>query len=171
MDERGRDPHRDYLRIQDLAQPPLPALAMRLGWMGLLPFLGALGAWGLGGFLDDPQTLGFALKAFLVYSALILSFLGGLRWGRVMSAGAAESGYVLAVLPSLWAFPALWLPPPYALLALALGFALVLWFDTQADTLPATPGFRTLRRRITLAVLLGHGLALALWWHFGAGAT
>jgi hypothetical protein len=156
--------------MQDLAQPPLPALATQLTWAGLLPFAGALGAWGAGGLLGEERSVALALKAFLVYSAVILSFLGGLRWGRVMSAGAAGHGYVLAVLPSLWAFPALFLPPPYALGSLAVGFGLALWFDTRADLLPATPGFRALRRRITASVIASHGLALALLWRFGDGA-
>lgn len=171
MSEFERELLREHMRVQDLAQPPLPALAIRLTWAGLLPFLGALVGWVVGGQLGDERGVGLAVKAFLVYSAVILSFLGGLRWGRVMGAGGAGPGYVLAVLPSLWAFPALFLPPAYALGALAAGFGLALWFDTQAETLPATPGFRTLRRRITTAVLVAHGLALALLWRFGAGSV
>ena len=158
------------MTLQDLHQPPLPRLAVRLTWAGLLPFLGALGAWVAGGLLADERTVGLALKAFLVYSAVILSFLGGVRWGRVMSAGGSAQGYVLAVLPSLWAFPALFLPPAHALAALAIGFGLALWFDTRADTLPATPGFRQLRQRISAAVIAAHVGALALLWRFGAGA-
>lgn len=158
------------MTVQDLHQPPLPAVAVRLTWAGLLPFLGALLAWVAGALLEHNRTEAIAMKAFLVYSAVILSFLGGLRWGRVMSAGAAGAGYVLAVLPSLWAFPALFLPPREALGALAFGFALALWFDTRADTLPATPGFRRLRRRITTAVLAAHAAALGVLWHFGPPA-
>ncbi|HAI58677.1 MAG TPA: hypothetical protein DCM32_02200, partial [Xanthomonadaceae bacterium] len=122
-----------------------------------------------GGALGDERTVGLALKGFLVYSAVILSFLGGVRWGRVMAGGGAGPGYVLAVLPSLWAFPALFLPPPWALAALALGFALALWFDTRADTLPATPGFRLLRQRISAAVIASHAAALGLWTLHGGG--
>ena len=157
--------------MQDLYQPPLPRAAVGLTWAGLLPFLGALAAWAAGGLLEEPRVVANAAKAFLVYSAVILSFLGGLRWGRVMSAGAGTPGYVLAVLPSLWAFPALFLPTPSALGALAAGFGLALWFDTRADALPATPGFRTLRRRISFAVIAAHGLAFGLYWHFGASTA
>lgn len=171
MGEFERDVHRDYRAVQDLHQPPLPALASRLTWAGLLPFVGALGAWAAAGALGDDRGVALALKSFLVYSAVILSFLGGLRWGRVMSAGGAGAGYVLAVLPSLWAFPALFLPPPWALAALAGGFGLALWFDTRADTLPATPGFRRLRQRISAAVIASHAVAFGLWWAFGAGTA
>jgi len=121
--------------------------------------------------LAEERAVALALKAFLVYSAVILSFLGGVRWGRVMSAGGLPSGYVLAVLPSLWAFPALFLPPLHALAALAAGFGLALWFDTRADALPATPGFRQLRRQISAAVIAAHGMAMGLCWHFGGGLS
>ena len=152
------------MTMQDLAQPPLPAMAVRLTWAGLLPFLGALGAWAYALEATRPDVAAHAEKAFLVYSAVILSFLGGVRWGRVMSAGAAAPGYVLAVLPSLWAFPALFLPAHWALLALAIGFALALWFDTRADMVPATPGFRHLRRGISAAVIGAHAVAAVLAW-------
>jgi len=157
------------MTVQDLYQPPLPRSAVWLTWSGSLPFLVALAAWAAGGVLGEPRVLVVGSKAFLIYSAVILSFLGGVRWGRVMSAGAGTPGYVLAVLPSLWAFPALFLPTLSALAALALGFGLALWFDTRADALPATPGFRCLRRRISAVVIAAHGLAMGLCWHFGGG--
>ena len=156
----------DYLRVQDLYQPPLTPWAVRLTWFGLLPFLIALAAWGWGlrwpSAGDAPDLLAVGQRAFLLYSAVILSFLGGVRWGRAMAAGSASAGYVLAVLPSLWAFPALFLPPEWAVAALAAGFALALWFDTSADPLPATPGFRRMRVGISAAVLVCHAAALAL---------
>ncbi|MBS3959316.1 MAG: DUF3429 domain-containing protein [Xanthomonadaceae bacterium] len=155
---------REFRALQDLHQPPLPALARRLGWAGLLPFAAALAAWAWGLVQQQPDVVVPAQQAFLVYSAVILSFLGGVRWGRVMSAGTPPAGYVLAVLPSLWAFPALFLPPPHAVAALGCGFALALWFDTRADTLPATPGFRRLRLHLSLAVIAAHLLALPLAW-------
>jgi hypothetical protein len=166
-----RDVRREYMTVQDLYQPPLPKAAVWLTWSGLLPFLAALVAWAGGGHLGEPRPLAVGSKAFLVYSAVILSFLGGVRWGRVMSAGGGAAGYVLAVLPSLWAFPALFLPTLQALAALALGFALALWFDTRADALPATPGFRQLRRRISAAVIVAHGAAMGLCWQFGGGLS
>ncbi len=152
------------MTMQDLAQPPLPPMAVKLTWAGLLPFLGALAVWLYALDATRPDLAAHAEKAFLVYSAVILSFLGGVRWGRVMSAGAAAPGYVLAVLPSLWAFPALFLSAHWAVLALATGFALALWFDTRADAVPATPGFRRLRVGISAAVIAAHGLAALLAW-------
>jgi hypothetical protein len=163
MSEFDNDFRLDYMTVQDLHQPPLPSRAITLTWAGLLPFIGALVA-----LVAWPASAALALKAFIGYSAIILSFLGGVRWGRVMAAGAGAPGYVLAVLPSLWAFPALFLPPLFAIPSLAFGFALALWFDTRADTVPATPGFRTLRIRISAAVIACHvGLMTALHLGFG----
>ena len=159
-----RDVRRQYMTMQDLAQPPLPAMAVRLTWAGLLPFLGALAVWLHGLDIARPDVVAHAEKAFLVYSAVILSVLGGVRWGRVMGAGAPAPGYVLAVLPSLWAFPALFLPTHWAVLALAVGFGLALWFDTRADAIPATPGFRSLRVGISATVIAAHGVAAVLAW-------
>jgi hypothetical protein len=164
-----REARREYMTVQDLYQPPLPRAAVWLTWSGFLPFVAALAAWAVGGLFAETQPLSIGSKAFLVYSAVILSFLGGVRWGRVMSAGAGAPGYVLAVLPSLWAFPALFLPAMHALAALAVGFGLALWFDTRADALPATPGFRQLRRAISAAVIGAHGVAMGLCWQFGGG--
>lgn len=146
----------------ELLQPPLPRPARVLAWAGVLPFLGLLAAAAAAMQWAWPELLAAAQQGFLFYSALILSFLGGIRWGRVMGCGAPGEAYVLAVLPSLWAFPTLFLPQPIALLALALGHALVLWFDTRADPLPATPGFRRLRKHLSLVVIACHALALFL---------
>jgi hypothetical protein len=162
MREREPDDLAAWRLVQDLHQPMLPKAAHGLTWAGLLPFLAALAAWGLGLWTGEARGVVIASKAFLVYSAVILSFLGGVRWGRAMSAGAPPPAYVLAVLPSLWAFPALFLPEAWSIAALATGFALALWFDTRADHLPATPGFRQLRRRISAAVIAAHAAALAL---------
>ena len=52
--------------------PGLPRGAIRLGWAGVLPFLGlALAAWW-------PAASDPAVRAFLAYGALILSFLATL---------------------------------------------------------------------------------------------
>lgn len=165
MSEFDNDFRLDYMTVQDLHQPHLPAKAIALTWAGLLPFVAAVVV-----LLAWPPGASLALKAFIGYSAIILSFLGGVRWGRVMAAGAAAPGYVLAVLPSLWAFPALFLPASFAVASLAVGFGLALWFDTRADTVPATPGFRALRMRISAAVIACH-VAVLIALSFGFGTT
>lgn len=136
--------------------PELPRGAVRLGWAGVLPFLGlSLVAWWP--IWRDP-----AIHAFLAYGALILSFLGGARWGRAMAGGAGTGQFAAAVIPSLWGWLAwLLLPPVPALFLLAGGFALVGWWDGRTDALVAPPSFRRLRRGLSIAVLACHALALA----------
>ncbi|MGP9820269.1 DUF3429 domain-containing protein [Salinarimonas sp. NSM] len=93
----------------DASIPPVPLV---LGLSGLIPFyvpaVALLAGLDLGG---DPAFLALALAA---YGALILSFLGGIRWGIAVAMeeqDAARRGYVIAVVPSLLAFAALALPP------------------------------------------------------------
>lgn len=140
----------------DSAMPELPRAALGLGWAGVLPFLVlALGAWW-------PAWRDAAVQAFLAYGALILSFLGGARWGRAMAAGAGTGPFAASVIPSLWAWLAwLLLPPVPALCVLAGGFALVARWDGRGDALAAPDSFRRLRRGLSLAVLACHALALA----------
>ncbi len=137
----------------------LPPDSLWLGWAGALPFLLlALGAW-------SPQWRDPAVQAFLAYSALILSFLGGVRWGRAMAGSAAPEQFAGAVLPSLWGWLAwLALPPVAALWMLASGFALLAWWDGRSDSMPAPASFRRLRRGLSAAVLGCHALALAGLW-------
>ena len=138
---------------------PLPTAAITLAWAGVLPFLGlACAAW-VAPWRDA------AVPAFLAYSALILSFLGGVRWGRAMAAGATPPQFAMAVLPSLWGWLA-WLamPPLPALAALACAFAVVAWWDVHADALDAPAAFRRMRRTVSAAVVACHGLALAAVW-------
>ena len=101
------------------ATPPMAPGALVLGWAGVLPFLGLA----LAGFF--PEWRAQAMAAFLPYSVAILSFLGGVRWGRALAAGAGTWQYARAVVPSLWAWAA-WclLPLEPALVALAAGFVL-----------------------------------------------
>lgn len=137
----------------------LPPGAVRLGWAGVLPFfILALAA-------GSREWSDLAAQAFLAYGAVILSFLGGVRWGRALAGGAGTGQFAAAVLPSLWGWLAwLLLPPMPAVVMLAVGFALVAWWDGGADAMAAPASFRRLRRGLSAAVLACHALALAGLW-------
>lgn len=137
----------------DVKTKPLPAAAMVLGYAGVIPFAALAAA------LWTPAWQPQALGPLLAYSALILSFLGGVRWGRALESGGSLD-FALAVLPSLYAWGALQLPPAAALMLLAAGFVLQWWLDGPGDHLPADPGFRRLRSGLTALVLGCHLLAL-----------
>lgn len=121
-----------------LGIPGVP-LALMLG--GLVPFAaGAGAAWAL---RSDPALQGTAALALLAYSAVILSFLGGIRWGAEVNAHGAGTPrsrqLVLSVLGSL------------------AGWGLLLW------AMLAAPGWPVLA-----AAALAH-LLHGIWDADGAG--
>lgn len=126
--------------------------AVALGWLGVLPFF-ALAVLGW-----TAQAPVWANAVFAAYSAVILSFLGGIRWGRAMSNEAEPVEYLRSVMPSLLAWPALMLPLDTAIPALALGHGLALMIDTRAEKMPSPGWFRRLRIGLSLSVIACHGL-------------
>ncbi|KQN76291.1 hypothetical protein ASE91_16920 [Sphingomonas sp. Leaf62] len=85
-----------------MVRPPIAALL--LGYAGLLPPIVAVAV-----RLIDPAKGGMMLALALFYSALILSFLGGMWWGAVSArvAGAALTLWLgIAVVPTLVALVA-----------------------------------------------------------------
>jgi hypothetical protein len=137
--------------MSDRIESSLPRGMLLLGWGGVLPFLLAV----LAG-LALPQWAGLAASVFVSYGAVILSFLGGARWGRALAAEVAPGRFVEAVLPSLIGFSALLLVHDawIALLLLATGFGVWLVID-QRDPL-WSPAYKRMRLGISVAVLILH---------------
>jgi hypothetical protein len=111
---------------------PAPSpLVQRLGYGGLLPFVGLA----LAVVLQPAVAQGVAqdtwLHALASYAALIASFLGGVHWGMAAQADAAAARmhHAWGVVPSLLAWVALLLPVAWALVALASILALCLAVD------------------------------------------
>jgi hypothetical protein len=82
-------------------------LALKLGYAGLLPFVGgALLVW-----LVRADALPFAAQALSAYAALIISFLGGIHWGLALRQRAPAPALLLwGVTPSLLAWVAVMMP-------------------------------------------------------------
>ena len=132
---------------------PLPALA--LGAAGVLPFI----AGGLA-TLTLPEWSAFATQATLFYGAVILSFLGGIRWGFAMHTGIAGKGwfhYVIAVVPSLFAWGALLVPLVDIGIAMCiLGLVGMLLADIQLTNQGKAPmWFQKLRLFLTVGACAG----------------
>jgi len=138
----------------------IPGKAGLLGYAGVIPFIAAVVLMGSTG----PELKRIALDAFLVYGAVILSFLGGIRWGAAATAKSdANHALVVSVLPSLWAFVCLLLPSSEASVwALMTGFMLVGLADWLYPGLGVASWMRPLRIRLTLLVILFHLLAIGL---------
>jgi hypothetical protein len=114
---------------------PIPRPALLLGLAGLIPFFwGAasqlvplLADWGAA--VLGPRFVGPYVS--LSYGTVILAFMAGVLWGFATRAtgAVATSGYVLSVLPALWAFFFIGGGPVSAAMWLAAGFAGLLGLD------------------------------------------
>ena len=133
----------------------IPAPALWLGVAGLLPFW--LPFLLLGGEANQ-DTAARALLIQMGYGAVILSFLGGIRWGAALKLppGPLQATlFVLSVLPSLAGFVALLLPATVGLILLIGGFLLQGVWDVQSSQrgeLP--PWYATLRAMLTTGAVL-----------------
>ena len=113
----------------------IPRAPLILGLAGLIPFVwGAftvlspqLATWGLQTF--GPRFVGPYVQLF--YGSVILSFMSGVLWGFATKARGAQAatGYVLSVIPVLWAFFMTGGGPTSAGLNLIFGFAGLLMLD------------------------------------------
>lgn len=88
----------------------IPRSALLLGLAGLIPFIfgtltlfsPGLAQWGASTF--GARFVGPYIQVF--YGTIILAFMSGVIWGFATKAGGAiaTTGYVLSVIPALWAF-------------------------------------------------------------------
>jgi hypothetical protein len=117
-----------------------PKPARQLGLAGLIPFaVFALAAVFAPALWADPA------RAILAnYGAVILSFMGGCRWGFAaagLGEGPAMRPLALSVAPSLWAWVALSAQPPFDMLMLAAGFAALLGSDIALTKIGGAPAW------------------------------
>lgn len=134
---------------------PIPASALALGLLGLVPFVaGALSQWVALPMLE-PQT---GLKLVIVYGAIILSFLGGIRWGTAIGPYDAHrqgTEFSMSVLGSLAGLAAVFLPAIPGLALLAAGFLMQgLWDVTSVDAGRLPGWFGRLRMLLTAGAVV-----------------
>lgn len=123
---------------------PVPRVILVYGLLGLIPFLAPPLVGLFAPRLAGPASMGLAL-----YGALILSFLGGARWGLAVAAPRPGGWTVtLAMLPTLVGLGLMLMPPTAQterLLGLAAALALHLLWDRRSTGLPSWyPALRTL---------------------------
>jgi hypothetical protein len=127
---------------------------------GYIPFL--LLALGLVFIAEtSPWHAGLA-DAFRTYSAVILSFLGGIRWGLGIGGERPDARDIaLSVLPSLAGWFALFLPAQASVAILLLCFCgQGAWDSISIHGGKGPPWFAGLRITLTLLVALAHGIAI-----------
>lgn len=134
-----------------------------LGYLGLLPFLAAT----LLEVINADFMGKSGLTYFVTYSAVILSFMAGTLWGKVLSAndeGGTAVAFIMSNIFALAAWVSLLMEMSLVtLVILAAGFML-LWFTEknpavgQSTYCPITYG--RLRRRLTFTVVILHLIML-----------
>jgi len=128
------DTRMNRLRNETRRDAP-PRAVFGYGLAGLLPFA----APPLAGLLW-PEVAGIAAFAAAAYGALILSFLGGARWGlEIIRPTPRLEVVTLAMLPTLAGLGLLLLPAEarvWQLIGLALALALHFLWDRRSDGLP-----------------------------------
>lgn len=134
----------------------VPTAALFLGAAGALPFVAAAA-----GALLMESWRGPALLVLLTYGAVILSFLGGIRWGLAIAGARAGTALDLSisVAPSLAAWSALLLPLQTGMLVLAVAFIVMLILDLAAARGGRAPAWYP-RLRVPLTVVVVTTLAV-----------
>ncbi|WP_448327044.1 DUF3429 domain-containing protein [Sulfitobacter sp. M13] len=138
----------------------IPRAPLWLGLAGLIPFI-----WGaLTGLVDPLANWGAATLGGrfvgpyiqLFYGTVILSFMSGVLWGFAtkISGAKATAGYILAVLPALWAFFMTSGGPVGAGLNLMFGFAGLVVLDAAFWHWRLAPRWWLKLRTLLTAVVL-----------------
>jgi hypothetical protein len=144
-------------------------LARKLGYAGLIPFVGgALFIWLLAG-QDDSAPFMFMVRALSTYAALIVSFLGGIPWGLIMWESAAgmtlpahhKRALWTGVIYSIASWMAVLMPPHAGLVV--IGVLLIACYLSDRKRYPelGVAGWLTLRFRLTAVASLCCFLAAA----------
>lgn len=135
--------------------------AQILGYSGLIPLYAmALALM----FVWPGETGEKLLQAEVFYAAIILSFLGGTRWGIAMRSGPENQqigGLFLTTLPSLVAWLVLFVGPVNQMLILMAAFALAFIGDRVVARKGLMPDWYE-HLRLTLTLLFEIALAMTL---------
>ncbi len=147
----------------DMHSNTIGRIALALALLGYLPFFALMLAAGplnpalagLAGIFSLPSW--FFAHALTVYGAVILSFLGGIRWGVAMvGTGETKSRLrelVWGVVPSLAGWAAVFMPRSEGLYFLSVCFLAQGYWDWRlASTMRAPDWFGSLRKLLTLLV-------------------
>lgn len=135
----------------------IPAAPWWLGVAGLLPFSAAALIYL---FARSPEQRQIGLQIFHCYSAIILSFLGGVRWGAALVLPSFRLLFS-AVMPSLIAAGCLLIPAAYAVPILAVTYFMVGYVDCLRGAHALWPlWFKRLRLMLSVAVVAMHVIVL-----------
>lgn len=131
-----------------------------LGYAGLIPFIACL-------YLDTTNIswhLSFE-QVFIIYSAIILSFLAGSLW-RINKNNTSASINIISNVFSLLAFSSLLIPSHIALIVLAISFLILFLYENYLCKLDniSDNNYIKMRLKLTLIVIFLHTFGIILWF-------
>lgn len=141
-------------------------LARKLGYAGLIPFVGGtLFVWLLAGRIEQAPFI-FLVNGLTAYAALIVSFLGGMPWGLVMRNANEDHPDVrkalwIGVSYSLLAWVAVCMPPHAGLVVLGALLVGCYLNDRKLYPLLGATDWLQLRFRLTVVASLSCFLSAA----------
>jgi hypothetical protein len=146
--------HTDGTR-ENLAPDRIPVSALALGLAGLIPFVvGAAALWVMLPLLTPER----GHQLVISYGAIILSFLGGIRWGTaigIFNARRQAFEFSASVLSSLAGLAAMFAAPIPALTLLIAGFLMqALWDVTSVESGRLPLWFGKLRMLLTAGAVI-----------------
>ena len=136
------------------AEAKLARTGRMLALIGFVPFA-VLALWLYGIAPGHPWRQGTILL-LTTYGAVVLSFLGGIRWGLALFVreGHRERDIILSIVPPLTGWIAVIVPPPLTFVFLAVAFAAQGAWDSLTLTPEAVPSwYRRVRIQLTLLVV------------------
>ena len=145
----------------------IPKGALILALFGVIPF-----AWGAITLISE-EAFNFGMENFgarfvgpliqLSYGVIILCFMSGVLWGFAtkMDEKSANLGFILSVIPALWAFFSMGKGPISDTISLIVGFIAVLLIDRYFYLLKLTPNW-WMHLRIPLTLLVISFLVLGI---------
>ena len=134
----------------------IPVNTVWLGVLGVIPFAASSAV----AVLASPQISAHGESALLVYGAVILSFLGGILWGRILAFASVQAvsnetrSLIVSIVPPLIGWIAVLIGPRLGLPTLAIAFLLMLATDlifAKCSLVPAW--YPKLRVPLTLTVI------------------
>ncbi len=130
-----------------------PAIALALGYSGVIPFVVLAVCIALG---FDLNALGItdANGKLISYGAVIISFIGAVHWGVAMHTSGSKQNllFIYSVIPALVAWVWMFFNDRAALFGMGLTVAAMLFVDRQllSDSVPR--GYLKMRLHLTVVV-------------------